>query len=284
VEISRIMPIRDLLLQLSSYPEPTPRWALDAAASVADLFDARLSGALCHVHIPKISNYLADKLVHANEAIAAENAKSDRNARALLAEFASAISSERRGDEILIECRSMVTPRELAARARAYDLTILPKYGHPETDFIAEGLVFDSGRPVLLLPPNGGARHLFDAIAIGWDGSRAAARALADALPICARAGTVELVAITGEKELEAGVALSDARRHLSAHGIGARAVEIPAEGLDAGSALLRQCARAGADLLVMGAYGHSRLREFVLGGATRSVLRDAALPVLLSH
>lgn len=278
------MPIRDLLLQLSSYPEPTPRWALDAAASVAELFDARLSGALCHVHIPKISNYLADKLVKANEAIAAENAKSNRNAKNLLAEFVSVVGSERMGDEILIECGSMVTPRELAARARAYDLAILPKYGQPETGFIAEGLVFDSGRPVLLLPPRGGAGHRFDAVVIGWDGSRTAARALADALPICARAGTVELVTITGEKALEAEASLSDMRRHLSTHGIDARTTEVPAQRLDAGSALLRHCERAGADLLVMGAYGHSRFREFVLGGATRSVLADAALPVLLSH
>jgi nucleotide-binding universal stress UspA family protein len=278
------MPIRDLLLQLSSYPEPTPRWALGAAASLAELFDARLSSALCHVHIPKISNYLADKLVHANESIAAENAMSDRSARALLSDFASAVPAERMGDEILIECRSMVTQRELAGRARAYDLTILPKYGQPETAYIAEGLVFDSGRPVLLLPPKSRGRHLFDAIAIGWDGSRAAARALADALPICARAGTVDLVTITGEKDLEPGAALSDVRRHLSTHGIDVRAVEVPAQGLDAGSALLRHCKSAGADLLVMGAYGHSRFREFVLGGATRSVLADAALPVLLSH
>ena len=278
------MAIRDLLLQLSSYPEPTPRWALDAAISVAEHLDTRLSGALCHVHIPRISNYLADKLVHANEAIATENTKSDRGAKSLLSEFAAALSPERMGDEILIECQSMATPRELAIRARAYDLTILPKYGQPEIRSIAEGLLFDSGRPVLLLPPGRGAGDRFDSVAIGWDGSRAAARALADALPVCAQAGTVELVAVTGEKELEAGAALSDVVRHLATHGIDARAAEVPAQGLGAGSALLRHCERAGANLLVMGAYGHSRFREFVLGGATRSVLADAALPVLLSH
>jgi nucleotide-binding universal stress UspA family protein len=278
------MPIRDLLLQMNSYPEPTPRWALEAAASLAEHFDARLSGALCHVHIPEISNALADALVKANEAIARENSKSHRNARALLAEFATVNGAARRGDEILIECQSMVTPRDLAARARAYDLTILPKYGHPETAFVAEGLIFESGRPLLLLPPETGHGRRFAAVAIGWDGSRAAARALADALPICADAESVELVAITGEKVLGPEAALSDARRHLAAHGIEARGSEIAAQGLDAGAALLRHCAQAGADLLVIGAYGHSRFREFVLGGATRSVLADAALPVLLSH
>jgi nucleotide-binding universal stress UspA family protein len=277
------MPIRDLLLQMNSYEQATPRWALDAAASLAELFDARLSGAMCHVHIPDISNYLADKLVKANEVIAAANAESNRNAKGLLADFAS-VAASRLGEEILIECQSMVTPRELAARARAYDLTIVPKYGHPETDFVAETLVFESGRPVLLLPPDSGVGHRFEKVAIGWDGSRAAARALADALPICAGALSVELVAVTGDKAFGEGAAPNDARRHLSAHGIEAREIEIPASGLDAGTALLRHCARVGADLLVMGAYGHGRFREFVLGGATRSVLADAALPVLLSH
>ena len=278
------MPIRDLLLQLSSYPEATPRWALDGADSVAKRFDARLSAALCHVHIPRISNFLANTLAHADKAIAAENEKSDRNAKALLADFATTIPPEQIGDEILIECRSMVTPRELAARARAYDLTILPKSARSGTAFIAESLVFDSGRPVLLLPEYGGRPHLFDAVAIGWDGSRPAARALADAMPICARAGTVQLVRISGDKAFGPGADLADARRHLATHGIDAQVVEAAAQGLDAGSALLRHCASAGADLLVMGAYGHSRFREFVLGGATRSVLADAELPVLLSH
>lgn len=278
------MAFHDLLLQLNSYAEPTPRWALTAAAALAERFDARLSGALCHVHIPEISNPLADKLVQANQAIAAANARSNRNAKALMVELAAIVGPERIGDEILIECRSMVTPYELAARARAYDLAILPKYGHSETDFVAEGLVFESGRPVLLLPPGDGAGPRCDSIVVGWDGSRAAARALADALPFCVRAGTVELVAITGDKDLGAGATLADVRRHLKTHGIDAGSADVPADGRDAGTALLHHCASYDADLLVMGAWGHSRLREFVLGGATRTVLADAAIPVLLSH
>ena len=121
------MPIRDLLLQLSSYPQPTPRWALDAAASVADLFDARLSAALCHVHIPRISNYLADKLVHANEAIAAENAKSDRNAKALLSDFALALPPERMGDEI---ARPHISSRLLASAGTARRARTHPQMSH----------------------------------------------------------------------------------------------------------------------------------------------------------
>ncbi|HET9429409.1 MAG TPA: universal stress protein [Allosphingosinicella sp.] len=276
--------MRDLLLHLSSYPKPTPGWAVLAAISAADAWEARLSVALGHVHVPRVSNFLADALVDAKKAIAAENAKSDCQAKALLETFASEIGPERRGDEILIECGWTATARELVRRARRYDLTILPKYGQPDLNPIAEGLIFESGRPVLLLPERGGAGHRFAAITIGWDGSRAAARALGDSLPLCRQAESVELVAVTGEKGLPADPGLNDIRHHLATHDVDASLVELPAQGLDAGSALLRHCADAGADLLVMGAYGHSRLREFVLGGATRSVLAAAEIPVLLSH
>jgi nucleotide-binding universal stress UspA family protein len=278
------MPIRDLLLQMNSYPEPTPAWAIAEGLALAERFDAKLSGALCHVHIPRISNYLADKLIHLNEAIAAENAKSNRNAGALLAEFASLVGPKRIGEQFLIECRSMVTPVEVAARARVHDLTIVPIYGHPEMQFVAEGLIFESGRPVLLLPNRGAPGRGFDTVAVGWDGSSAAARALADALPVIAQAEAVRLVTITGDKTFEAHITPADACRHLAAHGVDAAIVEAPAAGLDAGSALLRHCAEEGADLLVMGAYGHSRAREFLLGGATQSVLAGATLAVLLSH
>lgn len=278
------MAFRDLLLQMNSHSVPTPQWAIEAAARLAARHDARLSAALCHVHIPAISNVLADMVASVGDAIAAANAQSNSNAKALLQQFAAIVGPARMGEEILIECQSMVTPRDLAARARAYDLTILPKYGHPETDFVAEGLVFESGRPVLLLPQPGGSDDGFESIVIGWDGSRAGARALADAMPFCQRARSVELAAVTEDKPLGNGPSLSDARRHLASHGIDSREIEVPSAGLDAGASLLRHCAAAEADLLVMGAYGHSRFREFVLGGATRAAIAEAALPILLSH
>ncbi len=278
------MPIRDILLQTTSYPEHTPHWALDAAAWLAEQFGARLSSALCQVYIPEVSNWLADMLVQANEAIAAENAKSRNNAKHLITEFASLVKESYRGEQFLIDCKSMIFPGEVAKHARSFDLTIIPVDSGLDYRFMAEGVIFDSGRPVLLLPRAGGAGHPLDEVVIGWDGSRAAARALADALPICLTAKGVRLLQVTGEKDIDPIVSLTEARRHLTSHGIEASIAKVAAAGRDAGAVLMDHCASTGADLLVMGAFGHSRAREFVLGGATRSVLDDVRIPVLLSH
>lgn len=278
------MPIRDILLQMNSYPERTPGWAIESAAYLADRLDAKLSAGLCQVQIPDVSTYLSQLLVRSKDVIAAENRKSEENAVQLMLRFDEVVGADKRGESIVITCPALVTPWQLAARARAYDLAIVPIYGHPETRSIVEGLAFESGRPVLLLPPEGMAGHRFDEIVIGWDGSRAAARALADALPFCERARAVTVVSVAGEKNLPDTAATSDVVRHLHRHGISATQDEVLANGHDAGHALLSHCRQTGADLLVMGAYGHSRTREFILGGATRSVLDKPDVPTLLSH
>lgn len=278
------MPIRDILLQMNSYPERTPAWAIDSAAYLAARLDAKLSAGLCQVQIPDVSNYLSQLLVRSRDVIVAENRKSEENAVQLMLRFDEVVGPDRLGESIVVTCPALVTPWQLAARARAYDLVIVPHYGHPETRSLVEGLVFESGRPVLLLPPEGMAGHRFDELVIGWDGSRAAARALADALSFCECARAVTVVAVVDEKSLPDTAVASDAVRHLSRHGISATSVEIPANGQDAGSALRSYCRQTGADLLVMGAYGHTRMREFILGGATRSILDKPDVPVLLSH
>lgn len=278
------MPVRDILLQMNSYPESTPTWALDAAISLARDCDAKLSAGVCEVHIPPVSNWLANKLVNADGMIAAENHKSAENAKTLLSQFASNVDDDLVGETLHIQCPGMVTHWQLAAKACAYDLIIVPVYGHRETTAMAEGLVFEAGRPVLLLPERGGAPLRFDHVVIGWDGSRAAARALADALSFCQTAAKVTIASVTKDKDLSKAAPSSDVVRHLGRHGIAAEAVEIPADGSNAGLVLQSYCERSGADLLVMGAYGHSRVREFVLGGATRSVIEDPKLSIFLSH
>lgn len=278
------MPIRDILLQLNSYPEPTPSWAVDAAAYMAERLGARLSIALCEVHLPDISNVLSQIVVRSRETIEGENHKSAQNAAHLRRRFGEAVPSEAAGEMITIDCPALATGWQLAARARAYDLTVVPVYGDLETTSIAEALIFESGRPVVLLPPEGLAGHRFDDVVIAWDGSRTAARALAEAIPLCERASSVTVVTVTNDKELAGTADAEDVVRHLARHGIRAMALETELDGKNAGDALNGYCRRIGADLLVMGAYGHARFREFVLGGATRTVLADPALPVLLAH
>lgn len=278
------MPIRDLLLFMVSHPRPTPSWALQHSSRLADQLDAQLSAALCQKNLPRVGNWLADQLVHANEIIVAENAKSRQGAHDLLAEFAESVGEAVRGESILIECGPAGMPSELARRARLHDLTIIPIEPDLEYEVVAEGLIFDSGRPVLLLPELRNPASGIEKLVVGWDGGRSATRALAESMPIQHVARSVEVALVTGEKKTDAGRYSDDLLRHLERHGIDADVVEVPAEGRDAGTALMDHSVGAGADLLVMGAYGHSRTREFVLGGATRSVLGNPRLPVLLAH
>lgn len=278
------MTFKDIVLQMNSYPEPTPRWALESARNLGIKFGAKVSAGLCQVHIPLVSNWLANQLTHADEVIEAENRRSADSAAALMAQFLSIVGAEQTGDHFVIHCPRMVTPWELASRCRVHDLTIVPAYGHPETGAMVEGLVFETGRPVLLLPPVGPVGSKCEHVVIGWDGSRAAARAVADSLPICSLAISVTIATVTGEKELAKTAEPAGVVRHLLRHGIASQSIEVPSEGRDAGSALQAYCQSTGSDLLAIGAFGHSRMREFVLGGATRTILHDPKVPVQLSH
>lgn len=276
--------IRDILLQLTSYPARTPDAVFAAAVSLAESLDASVSAALCQVHIPRVSNYLADRLVGANQAIARENALSRDHAKELAEAFAVQVPERRRGDQFLIDCTSFVSGDRVAEQARVFDLTIVPVLGEERQHLpLAEAVIFGSGRPVLLLPEGTGTKRR-ERVVIGWDGGRAAARALADALSFCREMAEVQIVAVTGEKPLANGPGLEAVRGHLKRHGVEAETIEIAAGGEDAGSALLRHAARIEADLVVAGAFGHSRAREFILGGATRSMMAAPQVPVLLSH
>lgn len=278
------MTVRDILMQMTSYPQPTPAWALEASVAFARAYGATLSIGLCQVHVPPISNWLADTLINADNTIAAENHKSRENAQELLAHFAMTVDEDHKGDALLLDCLAMGPPRHLAARASAYDLTIVPFHDQSNAQAVIESLIFESGRPVLLLPHQDKEAQRFDHIVIGWDGSRAAARALSDALPFCRDAKRVTVASVLNDKDLSNIAPIADVVRHLARHGIAADTVTLLANGDNAGVALDTYCEGAGADLLVMGAYGSSRLREFILGGATRSVLAAPKRPILLSH
>jgi nucleotide-binding universal stress UspA family protein len=147
-------------------------------------------------------------------------------------------------------------------------------------------LVMEAGRPVLLIPNKGRVNLPPKRVVAAYDGRREAARALFDALPLLKSATDVTLVWVNPEKvPPEAGdVPAVDICASLSRHGVKATAIDAHAIGADVGPEILRQARVNGADLLVMGCYGHSRLRELVLGGASRYVLSNMDLPVLMSH
>jgi nucleotide-binding universal stress UspA family protein len=181
--------------------------------------------------------------------------------------------------------------RRAAVRARACDLAIVGQNDPDDADArFAEGfpdsVVMGAGRPVLLAPYIGPLRSDFRHALIAWNGSREAARALADALPLLVRAANVSVVAVEPRSD-ERGPELLpelDVAAYLSRNGVKAELQRIPAIEMSVGEWLLSQAAYLGADLIVAGAYGHARMREWVLGGVTRTLLRSMTVPVLMSH
>jgi nucleotide-binding universal stress UspA family protein len=173
--------------------------------------------------------------------------------------------------------------------ARYADLTVLGQgvdLEDPsgELAWLPEELVLGVGRPVLIVPRYGSFPTVGERVLVAWNGSREATRAVNDALPILRRATAVTVLSIDAEGEPYRRVPGADIALHLARHGIRTEAASTRSVDLPVGDVLLSFAADCGADLLVMGAYGHSRLREMLLGGATRHILRHMTVPVLMSH
>ena len=176
---------------------------------------------------------------------------------------------------------------QFARMARRFDLAIVGQ-AQPEMStmdqIIGETTLFESGRPMIMVPYIQKAPFKTDNVMICWDGSRTAARAVADAIPILGKSSRIEIVSVTSERGKEDEIEGADIGQHLARHGLKVDVHRVSRGNIDVADALLSHAADSAADLMVMGGYGHSRLREFVLGGVTRSIFQSMILPVLLSH
>lgn len=177
----------------------------------------------------------------------------------------------------------------LVTHARHADLVVVGQY-EPGTESatpadLAQQVLMQGARPVLVVPYAGEPAPVGRKVLVAWDRGREAARAIADALPLLCRAAAVELVVFepAGSGGTPGEWPGADIAQWLARHGVQAEVVRV-ATPIDTGNALLSHVADIGADLVVMGGYGHSRFRETVLGGVTRTVLRDMTVPVLMSH
>ena len=176
----------------------------------------------------------------------------------------------------------------LALQARYADLAVLgqadPDNPPPGADAV-ETVLLNSGRPVLAVPFIG-AESVGRGALVAWNATREAARAINDALPLLAHADAVTVLSINPVRGVagDGDVPAADIALHLARHGVKAEAAYTVAEDIGVGDVILSRAAELAADLIVMGGYGHSRAREFVLGGATRTLLRHMTVPVLLSH
>jgi nucleotide-binding universal stress UspA family protein len=172
--------------------------------------------------------------------------------------------------------------------ARRFDLAVTgqaePNTGGAE-EIVAESVLFGAGRPVILVPYIQKQGLQLDRVMVCWDGSRAAARAIGDATPLLAKAGQVTVVIVANEPGKHDEVAGADLGRHLARHNLKVEVKRLTtSSGMDVANALLSYAADIDATFLVMGGYGHSRLREFVLGGVTRTIFSSLTVPALLSH
>ena len=277
------MAIRDILLALTTYPDPTPVSVVEGAVSFATAVGSHIAAIACEVHVQVPGSFLSGSLVGG---LAKHEAhESLKNARALLAAFES--TAEKAGvthERILERCLTQQLPARLVEYARLRDLTIVSV---PEgyDQWYAEAIIFGSGRPTLVLPESPPFRPFeLNTVVVAWDFSRPAARAVADAIPILEKAKIVRIVTVTNEKVIDTKHSSEELAKNLSRHGIDIIVDQVDAAGRSIGESLTREVASYNADLLVMGAYGHSRFREFVLGGATQSMLSKPLLPILFSH
>ena len=191
------------------------------------------------------------------------------------------------------DCRAVRTTSSLVAsvvslHARYADLVVL---GQPEGDARgetelgnAEDVVMAAGRPAMVIPYIGAGEVLGRRVMLAWDGGREAARAVGDAMPMLEKAESVTVLVVnpkTGDHGAEPG---ADIALHLARHGIKVEAQHLEVRDMSVADAILSRAADQSIDLLVMGAYGHSRFREWVLGGATRQIFAQMTVPVLMSH
>ncbi|WP_293677224.1 universal stress protein [uncultured Phenylobacterium sp.] len=282
------MPYRDILLAALTYPDVTPDRALRSGVALAKRLGGGLTLLTVRVDIPAMTNVLANTLVQMDEVAVQAEA---RSARAALLEAACVRIAAEDADEAIrtdsVLARLFEESDAICQAARTRDITLLPiGPAVPASRGLAEATLFGSGRPILVYPEDRevGAAEDFDHVAVAWDGSARASRAVADALPLLRRATTVRIFTALGDKPQAVKSVAEDLVRHLATHGVAAILDHCEAQGQSIGHRLERYVATTRPDLLVMGGFGHSRIREFVLGGATQAVLEAPPCPVLMSH
>ncbi|WP_245576860.1 universal stress protein [Kaistia adipata] len=267
-----------------TYPDIVPDESVTAAVDVAASLGLSLQSTAFSVEIPRMSSLADGFLINISELVRATEANSQADCLRL-----RELVLRQAGGRIEANCTDRkvalgLTGEAAAVEARYFDLSILPwAKDKPVIQETAQAVVFESGRPGILVPPAASSMPVKH-VAIAWDGGRAAARALGDAMPILAQGASATVLTVQDEKPLE-GHGIAEALAvSLKRRGIRAEARGVTLNGRRIAEALQEAALDAGAGLLVMGGFGHSRMRDFILGGATKGVFADLRLPVLLSH
>lgn len=275
--------IKDILVNLSAYAKRDA--AVDYAVSLGAMFEAHLSGVAFAYEPVVAASAMGGAPIDFIDAQRAENRRICETATKAFNDAAS-----RAG--VSAECHVFALGVAAAAdqfgqMARRHDLSVLMQTGGEDDsaggEMLIEAAMFQSGRPVLVVPYIQKGGVTLDRVMVCWDGGRTAARSIGDAMPILRKAKAVSLVMATGEEGKRDTVPGADMAHHLARHGVNVEVQRIVVEG-NVHGALLSHAADISADFMVMGGFGHSRLREFVLGGVTRAMLRSMAVPCFMSH
>jgi nucleotide-binding universal stress UspA family protein len=276
--------MRDIIVHIPVDAPAAP--AIDCAASVAALFEAHLDGVVCAyqpinpaIVVGASASYFALPTEYNTDADQAA-------ARLDQFEIAARAGGVSHGKRTISDTPSMAN-QALTEISRLYDLCVLAQSDHRRPshyDPLPEAVLFNSGRPILLVPYIHSGPLKTDRMLICWDGSRAAARAVHDAMPLLRRASEISVLAVNEPDDASGGSSSEALVTHLSRHDLSVTAHRLRAEPGNIHSTILSMAADDCSDMLVMGGYGHSRLREFILGGVTRGMFKSLTIPALMSH
>jgi nucleotide-binding universal stress UspA family protein len=279
------MPMQ-ILVPLHTYPDGNATGLAGHVGDVAQHLKADVHALAMIADFPPLHSPLAGIMIDVPSMIDTARTLSRKNAASLM----SAIGPELAARSVPLRSTEVAYyPTELADivsdRARYHDLCLL---GVGEHDVALRGtaqeVVFAAGRPVLLVPEDLESFSTYDHVAIAWDGSRVAARGVADAAQFLAKATAVTILCVRDEKPLPGDDIGQRLAVHLEAHGIKATVLVIETGERPIADTLQAEARKAGAGLLAMGGFGHSRMRDFILGGATSGIFRTLTMPVLVSH
>jgi nucleotide-binding universal stress UspA family protein len=275
--------VKDIVVNLTG--GAPQEFAADYAISLARLFKAHIAG-VGFIYEPVIPGSVMGGIP--TDLIEAQREENTKTAKQATSRFEAAAGRAGLSAEVRILDASVAGAADLFGRiARRFDLAVVgqarPREGASE-ELLIEGALFESGRPVVVVPYVQTRAVTLERVLVCWDGSRPATRAIADALPFLRRAKAIDIVAVSGERGKGSELVGTNMARHLARHGLTVELKRVPAGNVDVPSAIRSHAAETGADFMVMGGYGHSRLREFILGGVTRTILTSSTIPVLMSH
>ena len=255
------------------------------AISIAETFGAHVA-AIAFAYDPVIPSTIMGGIPAS--LIESQRAENEKAATDALAKFDDAARRAGVSFESRIVSASLAGASEsFGAMARRFDLSVVAQ-GEPDKvapeELIVEGALFGSGRPIVVVPYIHKTGVKLDRVMVCWDASRAAARAVADAMPFLKRAKKIDVVLVASERPKSDEVPGADIGQHLARYNLNVDVKRIVATETDVANTLLSHAADSSADFIVMGGYGHSRLREFILGGVTRGILASMTVPALMSH